>query len=356
MGPAGRFACGAAAMLANAACSGTQYVQAIDYRAISAVEGEIKRQIGLYMAATALQPRIRNIHGDWITLPIGDATQFQCGKGLINFDIFNVKADLIVTSDKSVDGRISASIPVNAVTLGPSGDIGSETSNTQELIYNIWFDPIAQLRANGAGFLDQPVTDETMNEAPIARALLDLRNALVASGMATDPYTGIPRSPQPCHWDWNQDPGRPGGVPGDVVKFGISVSHARKIGLDVKITLVDLGLSAEQKSVTGNTITVSFYQAGTLDLKPRQEGPSHPPRAGKPGPISEMKPIRLAVNDGACPSQEEADKTCKIYGANSYECQRAQCIGENIMPRQTVPLPNENTGRSDQTAPENNTK
>ena len=98
------------------ACSGTQYVQAIDYKAISAVEAEIKRQIGVYIAASALPPVIRNKDGKTVYLPT-DSSFYQCGSGKVGFDILSVKADLIATTENTADGKLSISAPVTPVTL-----------------------------------------------------------------------------------------------------------------------------------------------------------------------------------------------------------------------------------------------
>jgi hypothetical protein len=346
-------------ILGLTACHGRS-VEAIDYRAISAVEADIKRQIGVYMAAATHPATMRDVNGDVVTLPT-DQASFACGAGRIGFDVLSVKADLLTTRETDLDGKLSASIPVHAVTVGPSGELSSGRSITQELVYNLWFDPLRDQQ--GKAFLNQSISEDTLRDAPIASILLDLKNSLIASGMKVDPYTHLPRDPMPCHWNWNIDPKKPGGDPGDTVKMGVTVTRDAKAGLDLKVSVVDIGLSSEWKSTTGNTITVSFYQAGTLDVEPDkdQKGsapaksePIHPSkRPARPAKSAyierdeifqvfvqsamsiqiaalidnQQNPASFGVN-----SADECAQICQEKGENSVSCIKCKHIGEDMVP------------------------
>jgi len=53
-----------------------------------------------------------------------------------------------------LDQKLSASIPVHAVTVGSSGELSSSRSKTQELVYNVWFDALCAQQ--GLAFLYHP--------------------------------------------------------------------------------------------------------------------------------------------------------------------------------------------------------
>jgi hypothetical protein len=108
-------------------------------------------------------------------------------------------------------------------------------------------------------------------------------------------------------------------------------------------------LSGEQKSVTGNTITVTFYQSGTLDMKPRHDWLSSRPDDWTASLSGLMKfvttsppaKLRLALYETRPQSRNivlarlspaEIEAICKKYGENSWECHDAKENGKNRVP------------------------
>ena len=228
-------------LFAVSSCAPTQYVSAIDFSAVSAVEANIKYQIGVYMALASLPPTITDSEGKQVTLST-DPKDYTCGSGQISFDILSVKADLLASTESIPSGNIALKIPVEAITLSPSAGYKSDNTSTEELAYNVWFDPLSVQKANRAAFLDQKYI-QVPADAPIASALLNLRNALLASALKVNPYTGVPGKLEPCHWDWNIDPQKPGGDPGDSVKFSIGVVKDANAAFGVNVFILSASVT-----------------------------------------------------------------------------------------------------------------
>lgn len=333
-------------MLALSSCASKQYVNAINFSAISAVEANIKYQIGVYMAMESLQPTITNENGRQILLS-KDPNDYSCGSGQISFDIMSVKADLLASTESIPSGNIALKIPVEAITLSPSAVYKSDSTSTEELAYNVWFDPLSVQKANHAAFLDRKYT-QIPADAPIASALLNLRNALLASALKVNPYTGVSGKLEPCHWDWNIDPQKPGGDPGDSVKFSIGAVKDANAAFGVNVFILSASFSDEYKSTSTNTVTVNFYQAGTLDVQKDAAltGSTPPtPTRGKP-PLPYLESLKNLQNGESLmmtqqrvnlngPQQSvgmSIDQICALYGENSYSCLRAKGVGTSRTP------------------------
>jgi hypothetical protein len=117
-------------------CANQQPLEAIDVRAITAVQLEIKRQIGVYIAAAQSPPTV-NIDGK-VTPVSAIPDAFWCGKGDIGLAISSVKAELTTTLDNSLGISAAFSIPANLVTVGPSAGYKRDVTSTQTLDYNLW--------------------------------------------------------------------------------------------------------------------------------------------------------------------------------------------------------------------------
>jgi hypothetical protein len=250
------------ALIALTCCTNQQIVQAIDVRAISAVQAEIKRQVGIYMAAAQAPPTVM-INGT--PTPVSKIENgFWCGSGKIGFDISSIKAELTTTLDSSSDVKLGLSIPVNIVTLGPSAEYKRNVTNTQVLDYNLW---PRELARQNSDIIKKHPTDEDIQRAPIAQVLRDLRDALVFSAMKMDYTTNPPkpRQPQPCFTDYNPD--KPGSDAGDTFKLGLSITNDISGGIQIKVTVLNFTASGESKSTTGNTLTVAFVQQGLKSLQ-----------------------------------------------------------------------------------------
>ena len=266
------FTCGGLlASMALAGCADhSPPIQAIDVHAISAVQAEIKSQVGLYMAAARAEPRV-NVNGKMVrlsTVPLtvidDEHRAFMCGTGLIKFDISSIKVELTTTMDTTSDLKFGLTIPVDVVTLGPSGEAKRENIDTETLDYNLW--PMPESKQN-RDIYDQKIDDDVVGKAQIARALRDLREALVGGAMKYDLSGPTPqkRNPSPCFTDYN--PEKPAADAGDTFKFGLSITNDLQGGISIKVAILNFGATGEAKSTTGNTLTVSFVQSDIANIQ-----------------------------------------------------------------------------------------
>ena len=243
-------------------CTATRpSLQALDSRAVGIVQAEIKRQIGVYLSAAKL-PVTVTIDGkevDVRTIPNG----FMCGSGKIDFDVLEVKAELIATIERVGDTNLGLKFPWNGVTVGPSGEYKSDTTNAQVLDYNLW--PVEAERQPAELFALDRVPP--VSGAPIAQVLLDLRRALILSAMWDDYSTNPPhrRERQPCFT--NYDPAKPAADAGHSYKVALTYVKDAKGGLEIKVGILDFTASHEVKATSGNTLTVMFVQAGLKDIQ-----------------------------------------------------------------------------------------
>jgi hypothetical protein len=141
--------------------------QPISTSRIVEVVDDAKRQVSIYMSYQNTHPIISRTH--------------LCGNALIDFDIKQVKLDLLTTLDNTVGGGISAaSLPLGAApspksaaagsTLGLSLSESIQGTNTQELV-----------------FVSKPIPEPTFRyrfkngepPAPLAEVMASLRNALI---------------------------------------------------------------------------------------------------------------------------------------------------------------------------------
>jgi hypothetical protein len=217
--------------------------QAIDAAAIGKVQAEIKRQVGVYIRA-AQKP--------------DEAAQgsFWCGTGKIDFDISTVKAELTTTIETIGSASLTLKIPINVVTLSPSGSVKRDVTNTEVLDYNLW---LFESKRQSPELLGKTVTADELNGAPIATVLLALRHALIASAQRSQP------GPQACFTDYSPD--KPAADPGNTFKLGLTVLTDTTGGLEIKVGIIDLTASQEYKGTTGNTLTVAFVQRDVAALQ-----------------------------------------------------------------------------------------
>jgi hypothetical protein len=230
--------------LALAGCCTTAPLrQALDADAIGKVQGEIKRQVGVYIRAAQ-------------TADPAATGEFWCGSGKLDFDISTVKAELTTTIENISSGNLALKIPVSAVTLGPSGGVKRDVTNTEVLDYNLW--PLATARQN-PDLLGQAVTQDELKGAPVAQVLLALRHALILSAQKSQP------GPQACFTDYIPD--KPASDAGNTFKIGLTMVSDTTGGLEIKVGIIDLTASQESKGTTGNTLTVAFVQRGLAILQ-----------------------------------------------------------------------------------------
>jgi hypothetical protein len=248
-----------------------QPIHPIDVNSISAVQANIKAQIGVYLAtvknlpnAAAGDPKdgaVVLINNIATRIP---ASEFQCGVGAINFQIASIKAELTTTVDTTAGVKFGLSVPLPGVTLGPSIGQSREKVNAQTLDFNLW--PLVMSDQDPRLMGSMP-SEVDIKSAPIARALLDLRNALILSATKLDYSTNPPkpRAPQPCFTDY--DPANPSKDAGNLFKIAITTTLDSTGGLSVSVAPLTFTPSGEGKSITGNTLSVAFVQQGLQEVQ-----------------------------------------------------------------------------------------
>jgi hypothetical protein len=215
--------------------------QALDTKAIQLVQSEIKRQVGVYMRAAAT--------------PIpADPSEFECGKGQVDFDIATVKAELTTTVETINNAGFKLKIPANIVTIGPSASAKIDVTNSQTLTYNLW--PLEMTRQPQ---LKSGVGSTELQSAPIAQVLLSLREALIDSAKKSA------KGPLPCFTDYNPD--KPAADAGNTFKLALTFVTDVNGGVDISVGILDWTATTESKGTTGNTLTVSFVQRGLAKLQ-----------------------------------------------------------------------------------------
>ncbi len=249
----GKLVFGSALLISGCAVNKTPPINAITSDRIYQVEAEIKRQISVYEAeanAAYLHPETDPAR------QAAAASGFVCGEGKIDFDVESVTLDLTTTVDTTASGSLGLTIPVigPAGTIGPSGSLSRDVTNTQEISLPLY-------PAQNRNYVASP----DAAPAPIADALFGLREALIKGATLQSV----------CFWDYNFK--APSTDKGGTYKLGLTITDDGKGGIDIKLAIVDFGANFEHKSATGNTITVSFQQR---DIP--KKAPSIDPKTGGP--------------------------------------------------------------------------
>jgi hypothetical protein len=235
--------------------------------ALETVQRDIQRQIATYAAAAQEPPFTVDAKNQAhpIILAKGPDGKYPvgCGTGQVGFYISSVEATLLTTQDNSVGASGSVKIPVNLVTLTGGAGYSREVNNTQKLTYHLWpiYKPLPI--ANELGVVTGPVTQDEWNKAPIAQALINLRNALVISSLVNPDGTGVIPHRHQCFTDFNPD--KPADDPKNSYQLAITITRDKKFNGGIGVSLANLDATSESKSITGNTLTVQFAQQ---DLDP----------------------------------------------------------------------------------------
>jgi hypothetical protein len=252
-----------------------QKLRPIDLANISDVQAKIKEQVGVYMKAASYLTLVDQNYGavaivDGKPTPI-PATEFLCGSGRIDFRIATIKAELITSQDKTTAAKLGLTFPIVPVTLGPSAGKTGDTLSAQTLDYNLW-----PLVVGDQTFLlpikhwpesspDYEALIPALSKAPIAIVLLELRNALILAATRTDYSTGKQREDQACFTDYN--PASPSADAGNSFKLQLQITNDPSVGITIGVPPLNLSYSQDTKSVTGNTLTVTFVQRGIKHLQ-----------------------------------------------------------------------------------------
>jgi len=253
----------------------TQKLHPIDLAGVSDVQAKIKEQVSVYMRAASYLALVDQNYGAVVILngkPIEiPPAEFSCGSGRIDFRIAAIKAELVTSLDKTTAAKLGLTFPILPVTLGPSAGTTSDTLNAQTLDYNLW--PLA---TSDQTFLlpvkhwpesspDYDALIPALNKAPIAIALLELRNALILAATTTDYSTNKQREAQACFTDYN--PASPSADAGNSFKLQLQVTNDPSVGITIGVPPLNLSYSQDNKSVSGHTLTVTFVQRGVKHLQ-----------------------------------------------------------------------------------------
>ena len=232
-------------------------VHTIDVNAVSAVQAEIKRQVGIYQRASAAD-RARRLAAK------PDKVDYWCGANGLDFEISSVKVDLLTSTDSTAKQNLGFKIPVSAFTLGPTGTHSYEATNVQELIYNEW------LVSRPGGAPDEtlvgPQSRAPSDRATLADILLALRNGLIEASRKSRPPLA-PNGPQACFTAYNQAPDKAKDDPGDTIKIAFTAVGDATAGVSLDLGVASLGGSYEGKNTGSSTLTVSFRELGSVGFQ-----------------------------------------------------------------------------------------
>ena len=251
MGFGGKFAGCIAVPLALAGCvTGTSLIRqnALSADELTRTIVEVKQQVQMYRDYIGYV----RMHPEEDRARVVAAQQgFVCGNGRgLDFEIIAVKFDLTVTSQSKIAGAGGAALPIGSpVPVGNFGVSvgGSHTVNdTQQLVFNAYPDPAepSEVRPD-------------IDNAPLAEALVNLRDALLKA--ATGP--GACMAPYNIY-DEAKDPGH-------TFKLALMVTDTTTAGATVGLSIINVSSSAENQSITGNAITVTFKAAQLVKKPPK---------------------------------------------------------------------------------------
>jgi len=198
---------------------------------------------------------------------------YLCGSGNINFDITSIKVALI-TADEHITNPSLSGKSTGVVTFTPNAADKTDVTNTQELDYTLWPVDFAVPDKYVAA-----VSEEDLKRAPLAKALADLRQGLIKGAQL--PPLSPPSNGQPggtsiptmdkkiwapvCFMDYN--PSKPTDDSGYQFKLQMNFVNDTTYGFGISVWLISFSDTTENKSTTGNTLTVSFEQSETKNLQ-----------------------------------------------------------------------------------------
>jgi hypothetical protein len=230
-------------------------VNAIPQDRIDQVLSRIKEEVSVYESKVNSYRQ----YPETDTALIGARKQgLKCGKGLIDFDLVSVQATLTTTASLSGGGSFGFSIPVvsPAGTIGPTFTGSHQVDNTQELTFSVFPSPIKKDFSY----------DTDGKKSVIEDTLLALRESFLRTAA----------KPGACYYDYNYRD--PKSDKGDTYKFGLTVTDDGTADVSIKLAPLTAGLSGEAKSITGNTLLVTFQQTGTRSGNPDIGAAAHGPR------------------------------------------------------------------------------
>ena len=252
------------AALSLAGCAGAPPLRPIDIDEIGTVQGIIKQQVGIYIAAThppADKPVTVVINGESKRV---SELKFYCGNGNIDFDIKSIAVNLTTAIDRTRGVQFGVTVPAGRTTVGAEHKQSTETTNSQALSYTLWPLPYEEQEP---ALRHQIPTDQDIVKAELARVLLDLRNSLIVAATRFD-YSRPDQAAKPlqaCFSDY--DPVQPGSTPGNTFTLSLNIGKDSSHALTVTVGAVTLGPNRDAKASSGQSITVTFVQRGAVELQ-----------------------------------------------------------------------------------------
>jgi hypothetical protein len=238
----GRVLCALAAAAQLAACANSlDQLQPIERSRVQEVIAEVKDQISAY---TIYQ---QSEHG--FAAVVRNSRSKICGNGMIGFDVVTVKLDLLSTTDLTASGGLSAGVGPASVSANAS----RTKADVQQLILSYDVTPSSK---------KQPYHDGILDNAPLARAMINLWDASLAGG---DQASDVCLRMREKMTDGS-----------NTYKMGITITQTAGGKIAVGLSGATLSAGGDLKSVTGNTVTVRFEPHDFT--KPRQPRESCPPR------------------------------------------------------------------------------
>ena len=160
--------------------------------------------------------------------------------GKIDLTISSVKVTVNTVSDNTDEATGSASIPIGAISAGPSGTLTGEKKSSQTLTFTVF-----PADADKDHLAPQP---KTFEGKPITIELENLRESLLKSSAYS-----------PCITMTNPDPKKDQDN-SDAMAF--TVTKTGKVGGTLKFLVFSVGATSTQQRQYANTITVNFNGHG----------------------------------------------------------------------------------------------
>ena len=233
-------------------------MNAIPVTALTKVIQVVKAEIGAYEAWRVGNPVAPLTSGQLVqmSLPAGAAVPALppapvVGPGCnhaqgLDLDITQVKLELTTTDIQTAGLNGSVGIPITPIIVTPGAGYTNTTNNTQKLDFTEFLISHQSYTPDPAG----------TTAGLIARQLINLHAALVAGATTSPCYSPVdPSAPV--------EPGKPTKPQAQTYEIGFTVTGDLTVNPKISLgTILSVGANYEDKSTSGNTLTVTFSQVG----------------------------------------------------------------------------------------------